>query len=80
MNEILKTLAEHPVLTVLLCVPLVFAIFALADCFNKLLRAVNIWRQGWPPPHCDGDGDPTGWEPEEEDLTTKDTKDTKGLG
>ena len=27
--------------------------------FVRLMRAVNIHKQGWPPPHCDADGDAT---------------------
>ncbi len=26
-------------------------------CINRPLRALNIKRHGWPPPHCDADGD-----------------------
>jgi hypothetical protein len=32
---------------------------------NRIIRAGNIRAQGWPPPHCDGDGDV---------LETQDTK------
>ena len=24
---------------------------------NRVLRSVNIRKHGWPPPHCDADGD-----------------------
>lgn len=23
----------------------------------RLCRTINIWKNGWPPPHCDADGD-----------------------
>lgn len=26
-------------------------------CWNRLLRHLNIRKQGWPPAHLDGDGD-----------------------
>ena len=26
-------------------------------CWNRWLRSRNIKEQGWPPPHCDADGD-----------------------
>ena len=31
------------------------------ECICRLaryaIRLVNIWKNGWPPPHCDSDGD-----------------------
>ena len=29
----------------------------LAYCINRPLRHMNIRKHGWPPPHCDADGD-----------------------
>jgi hypothetical protein len=29
----------------------------LRFCINRPLRAMNIRKHGWPPPHCDADGD-----------------------
>ena len=26
-------------------------------CWNRLMRMLNIRKHGWPPPHCDADGD-----------------------
>lgn len=26
--------------------------------WNRFMRHLNIRRAGWPPPHCDADGDP----------------------
>lgn len=26
-------------------------------CWNRFMRSLNIRRQGWPPAHCDADGD-----------------------
>jgi hypothetical protein len=28
-----------------------------AYCINRPLRHMNIRKHGWPPVHCDGDGD-----------------------
>jgi hypothetical protein len=29
----------------------------LFNCWNRWLRSRNIKHHGWPPPHCDADGD-----------------------
>ena len=26
-------------------------------CWNRLMRCLTILKHGWPPPHCDADGD-----------------------
>jgi hypothetical protein len=37
----------------LLAIPFEFAF----SVWNRFMRMLNIRKQGWPPPHCDGDGD-----------------------
>jgi hypothetical protein len=32
-------------------------IHCLFKCWNRWLRSRNIKHHGWPPPHCDADGD-----------------------
>ena len=36
-------------------------------CWNRLLRCLTIRKVGWPPPHCDADGDSTTKAPPKED-------------
>ena len=41
---------------------LIYIIIALpfqlvVRCWNRWLRSRNIREHGWPPPHCDADGD-----------------------
>lgn len=52
---------KTPVLTMVLAL---FALLALCEVtstvfriVNRTLRAQNIKRHGWPPEHCDADGD-----------------------
>lgn len=49
---------EHPFFTLLI----LYGVYQLgwALCFripNRWLRGRNIRAKGWPPPHCDADGD-----------------------
>ena len=46
----------------------VLALFAGCVCilWSTLFRAVNMAIHGYPPPHCDGDGDPIIYEFKEE--------------
>lgn len=50
--------AANPYLTALV---LIIAISAGSRtvflCCNRAMRALNIRKNGWPPPHCDADGD-----------------------
>jgi hypothetical protein len=36
---------------------MVFAMWWACFAWVRLLRAINISKHGWPPPHCDADGD-----------------------
>jgi hypothetical protein len=45
---------ENPVLTLLVLYMLSRFLFR---CWNRLMRTINIRKHGWPPPHCDADGD-----------------------
>ena len=35
--------------------------------WNRMMRMLNIKHHGWPPPHCDADGEGVCNEPEEEE-------------
>lgn len=35
-----------------------FAIGAVHSCWQRYMRHLDISKSGWPPPHCDSDGDP----------------------
>jgi len=53
-------MAESPLLT--------FFLFWMTTnmsfkAWNRLMRVINIRKHGWPPPHCDADGD---FKPEQE--------------
>lgn len=46
--------ASSPVLAFLLCwITLTYVVILI----NRILRHWNIRKHGYPPPHCDGDGD-----------------------
>jgi hypothetical protein len=51
----------HPVLTFLLawllCYPAKYAMGLSFRLVNRLFRSINIAIRGWPPAHCDADGD-----------------------
>lgn len=54
MADVLNFMGWHPYLT--------FFLFALAtqfiySLFSRMFRAMNIRKHGWPPAHCDADGD-----------------------
>jgi len=50
----------HPYLIALV---LVFAVYVTGRttflCWNRAMRALNVRKHGWPPAHCDADGDLT---------------------
>lgn len=70
MNAILTFLGEHYFVAFFVGLPAfaiaVWAFIAIAaliiglpfQLYNRTLRAINIRKHGWPPPHCDADGDP----------------------
>ncbi len=42
---------------ILLIVLLQYGYNMLFRVYNRILRVINIRKHGWPPPHCDADGD-----------------------
>lgn len=52
----------HPVLTAWLALLALWAwckpFDAAFRCWNRRMRSRNIVARGWPPAHCDADGDP----------------------
>ena len=50
--------AENPWSTFFLSVVVYYVLrVLLIFCINRPLRAMNIRKHGWPPQHCDADGD-----------------------
>jgi hypothetical protein len=53
-----------------LLMALISAFASIVNCLfrliNRIIRHMNIRRYGWPPPHCDADGDFIKIEEEEE--------------
>jgi len=47
-------MGNHPFLTFLLVLIIATAVKFI---INRLLRHMNIRKHGWPPEHCDADGD-----------------------
>jgi len=54
MTEFLKFIGDHPWLSFFLAYLLVSF---LKFCINRPLRHLNIYKHGYPPSHCDADGD-----------------------
>ena len=62
-------MSDSPITTIILATmiipPLSLAIFTLIFRLpNRIMRHWNIRKHGWPPPHCDADGD---FKPNKED-------------
>lgn len=73
---------ESPVLSAVVIVLIGYQITECVRlCWNRMLRTINLCNIGWPPPHCDADGDfrPA---PEKADDETENNEvtDPKGLG
>lgn len=47
-------MSESPMLTFFLCYMVTATIFKI---WNRFMRHLNIRKHGWPPAHCDADGD-----------------------
>lgn len=66
--NIYQVISESPFLTV-------FALYIIARlifrCWNRFMRMLNIRKNGWPPPHCDADGELFVEEEEEEEEESK---------
>lgn len=54
MKDLVPFMMEHPFISL-------FMVCAICDCIVRpiklWLRHENIVDRGWPPPHCDADGD-----------------------
>ena len=57
------------VLALLLVLGIIHYITALA---NRVIRLINMLKNGYPPPHCDGDGDQIEAESEYDSKTSED--------
>lgn len=58
---ILELISESPYLTAFLIWGAFSTVFRI---WNRFMRHLNIRKHGWPPPHCDADGD---FKPEEDE-------------
>lgn len=52
--NIYQLIGDHPFLTFFVVFMVTSTVF---KCWNRTMRHLNIRKQGWPPPHCDADGD-----------------------
>lgn len=55
ITQILKDMNPQASLTLALIAGILA--FAVVQCFKYLFRHLNIRKAGWPPAHCDADGD-----------------------
>jgi hypothetical protein len=56
--DVLQFMSDSPWLTFFLVLIAVGGIkFSFAMLINRPLRHMNIRKHGWPPAHCDADGD-----------------------
>lgn len=51
---LLQFMSESPLLTFFLAL---IATNTLFKMWNRMMRCLNIRKHGWPPEHCDADGD-----------------------
>jgi hypothetical protein len=61
---------ERPLLTFCIVWMVTSCIFR---CWNRLMRCINLRKLGWPPSHCDADGDfpPAPDKDDDDDKTEK---------
>lgn len=52
--NIYQFMSESPVLTFFLVMGVVWGVVII---INRIMRHLNIRKHGYPPPHCDADGD-----------------------
>ncbi len=58
MSDVLKFMGEHPWLTFFLVAILAETLMRLfVNLPNRIMRHWNIHKHGYPPAHCDADGD-----------------------
>lgn len=63
--------SENPITTVgIVWMALVFS----GQAWKRFMRMLTIRKHGWPPPHCDAEGNPPDFEEEETECGTE----TKG--
>ncbi len=56
--NIYEFMSDSPILTFFIIVGISIIINSfLRYCINRPLRHANIRKHGWPPAHCDADGD-----------------------
>jgi hypothetical protein len=49
---------ESPILTAFMVWVVCEMVYkVIFHCWNRMMRMLNVRKQGWPPPHCDADGD-----------------------
>ena len=72
MNNLYQFLTDRPIISLLVLWLICETIFKLGHLpvllGNRGLRHLNIRKQGWPPPHCDADGDAVETETKEQDA------------
>ena len=52
--NIYQFMSENPYLTGFLCLFICHTVFKIV---NRIIRHFNLRKNGWPPAHCDADGD-----------------------
>ena len=58
MSELLAFFDSHYVLAFFFMVFIYYLARAILFVLpNRIIRCVNMWKNGWPPTHCDADGD-----------------------
>lgn len=62
--NIYQIISDSPYLSLF---ALYFILHTIFKCWNRFIRMLNIRKHGWPPPHCDADGDFPAVEDEEEE-------------
>jgi len=56
--NVYEFMADSPVLTFFIVVGIGIILTSIFNgCINRPLRHMNIRKHGWPPAHCDADGD-----------------------
>ena len=57
-TQLLHFVTEHPILSFLTVVTVIFIpTQSLLVAWSRFIRCLNIRKHGWPPSHCDADGD-----------------------
>jgi len=58
MKDILPFMMEHPFISLFITYTLCSCVYkVIFHPWNRLMRHLNIRNAGWPPAHCDADGD-----------------------